>query len=232
MRFEQTIPGIADIETPSVGPPIEIPAMRDDRLAQLAADIRAANLDMVESSRRGLEHARRCGGLLAEAKATVSHGEWRKWLKDNTGVSYRSAARYMQIARHWDDLKAKVPSVADLTLAGAAELLGTENDPSPKKTPKREPYFSDPQPERVDPGLPVQPIHDPQKKEIIPERPIYPPTYVPIRDTVAGDTIAAKVEAIASELEILLADVSQDERDEVFAALKTITDVVAAFTTE
>lgn len=46
----------------------------------------------------GLEHYRRAGELLLEAKDQVARGEWAPWLTRNFALSQRTASRYMQWA--------------------------------------------------------------------------------------------------------------------------------------
>jgi hypothetical protein len=47
----------------------------------------------------GLEHYRRAGDMLLEAKSQVGHGEWQPWLKRNFELSARQASDYMRLAR-------------------------------------------------------------------------------------------------------------------------------------
>lgn len=46
-----------------------------------------------------LLEAKRAGEALIEAKKQCRHGEFQKWVEANTRVSYRQAAKYMQIAK-------------------------------------------------------------------------------------------------------------------------------------
>jgi hypothetical protein len=56
-----------------------------------------------EAIRRGtqasLEHYRRAGEMLLEAKAQLAHGEWGPWLKRHFALSSTSALAYMKLAR-------------------------------------------------------------------------------------------------------------------------------------
>lgn len=54
-----------------------------------------------------VEAAWHSGKALLKAKDGVKHGEWAGWLEANFNGSYRTAAKYMQLARN-------VPSTADL----------------------------------------------------------------------------------------------------------------------
>lgn len=46
----------------------------------------------------GIEHYRRAGEMLLEAKAQVPHGEWGAWVKRNFHVSGDTARYYMKLA--------------------------------------------------------------------------------------------------------------------------------------
>jgi len=45
----------------------------------------------------GIEHYRRAGEMLLEAKEQVEHGEWKGWVDRNFHLSYATATRYMQL---------------------------------------------------------------------------------------------------------------------------------------
>lgn len=84
---------------------------------------------------QALDHYRRAGELLIEAKQAVTHGEWSDWLAANVRrASERSAQRYMRLAKHWPELQAKAPSVADLSLGAAEALLATPKPELPAPT--------------------------------------------------------------------------------------------------
>jgi hypothetical protein len=72
---------------------------QSNSLADLAARIHAEHEAFVDSMKRGLEHARRAGGMLIEAKRQIPHGQWLPWLGDHCQVSMRSAQAYMQVRR-------------------------------------------------------------------------------------------------------------------------------------
>jgi hypothetical protein len=46
-----------------------------------------------------LEHYRRAGEMLLEAKGQVSYGSWGRWLSKNFTLSHKQANRYMKLAR-------------------------------------------------------------------------------------------------------------------------------------
>lgn len=59
------------------------------------------------------------GALLIQAKQEFTkHGEWRKWLADNVGISERNAQSYMRLAREYLNPK----PVSDLGLRAALEV--------------------------------------------------------------------------------------------------------------
>ena len=63
-------------------------------------------LDAGESA--GLEHYRRAGELLIEAKSQVQRGEWRAWLKQNFILSHETARRYMTLAQENEKTRSSV----------------------------------------------------------------------------------------------------------------------------
>lgn len=55
----------------------------------------------------GLEHYRRAGEMLVEAKDQLPHGSWTNWLTKNFELSKRTAMRYMRLARMADSDNSK-----------------------------------------------------------------------------------------------------------------------------
>jgi hypothetical protein len=100
----------------------------------LAREINKAHEDGENATRRGLEQFRAAGLRLLEAKKHVGHGGFKSWLEKNITFSYRTARRYMQLAREW-------PKMATMaTLAGALAVLTRETEeqdesPEPVETP-------------------------------------------------------------------------------------------------
>jgi hypothetical protein len=106
----------------NVNPPAIIKPAED--LAALATAINAAHQEAEGCARASLEHARRCGQLLLQAKAACGgHGRWLPWLRGHCNVSERTAQAYMRVAKRWDDLEAKAQGLADLTFEDALGLL-------------------------------------------------------------------------------------------------------------
>jgi hypothetical protein len=64
------------------------------------------------------------GGLLAEAKEQVPHGEWLPWLKNEFSMSERSAQKYVKAAAY----ASKYELGADLKLSPAALFLLSRYD--------------------------------------------------------------------------------------------------------
>src|SRR6202051_234367 len=92
----------------------------DNRLAALAADIRAAHQDSSRAAITLAERALAAGTALIEAKRLVAHGEWQPWLRENCGLSERTARRYMALVSRG----LKTATVAVLGIRGASEALG------------------------------------------------------------------------------------------------------------
>lgn len=94
-------------------------------LSTLPAEIDAEHEQAQGKARDALEHARRAGELLLEAKKQVGHGGWGDWLQAQCIFSARSAQGYMRLATNWDSLAKSATRVADLSLRDALDLLST-----------------------------------------------------------------------------------------------------------
>jgi hypothetical protein len=92
-------------------------------LSDLAAKINAEHQRALSAARTALEHARRAGELLTEAKAQCQHGQWLPWLKANVSFSERTAQNYMRVATRWEELQANPQATADLTIEEGLKLL-------------------------------------------------------------------------------------------------------------
>ena len=90
-----------------------------NRLPILAAQIRQAHDDVGVAARTSADRAIDAGKALIEAKALCGHGHWMPWLRDNCGISDRTARLYMQLAK--SDLKSA--TVANMGIKAAAKAL-------------------------------------------------------------------------------------------------------------
>ena len=87
-----------------------------NRLAALAANIRALHSGVRRSAEQAARNAIEAGKLLIEAKAMLKYGEWEPWLRDNVAISLRTARRDMALARSG----LEPATVADLGMNAAA----------------------------------------------------------------------------------------------------------------
>jgi Protein of unknown function (DUF3102) len=107
-----------------------------NRLAILAAEIRAEHEASEAATRKGLEHAIACGTRLIEAKALLNrHGAWLPWLAEHCGCPARTASHYMRLARH----SPEIGNVADLTVRDAIKLLAQDAD-EPEESEREIPF--------------------------------------------------------------------------------------------
>jgi hypothetical protein len=106
---------------------------KSNRLAVLAADIRAAHEDVARSSKLTAERAVDAGRLLSEAKARedIPRGGWERWVEGVAGVPWSTAKRYIQlfVAVEEDRL-----SVADISEAGQIGALRAAAEPSEEQS--------------------------------------------------------------------------------------------------
>ncbi len=97
--------------------------------AVLAAQINTEHQAAFSKAREALEHARRAGELLLQAKADVGHGAWLPWIEANCKFSVRTAQGYIRLAQGWETLQAKSATVAHLGLREALGLLADAPQP-------------------------------------------------------------------------------------------------------
>ncbi|MER8810433.1 DUF3102 domain-containing protein [Mesorhizobium australicum] len=91
--------------------------------SNIAVAINAAHDAVERSKREAIGHARECGRLLTEAKATVEHGKWAAWVGEQCAFSMRTAQLYMKAAAYVGDDPAKAQRVADLNLRDLAAFI-------------------------------------------------------------------------------------------------------------
>ena len=99
-------------------------------LTDLAGEIDHEHQAAQDAARTAVEHARRCGELLLQAKAAVGHGAFLPWLEANCRVKERQARNYMRITENWP-LIANRHRGADLSVKGALRLLAAEKPAPP-----------------------------------------------------------------------------------------------------
>jgi hypothetical protein len=93
-----------------------------NRLPVLAAEVREAHQAAREATRTAIDRAREAGLSLIEAKSLLDHGQWLPWL-EQTGLSVRTAQKYMRIARMPEDKYAATAHLTiDRALAAAADV--------------------------------------------------------------------------------------------------------------
>lgn len=107
----------------------------ENQLSNLASEIRREMEAAEDKWREAVAHAIRAGELLTEAKATVRHGQWLPWLRENFPGAERTAQLYMRLARESAtvaDLPSVRAAVAALTTPREAEA---ESEPERKGPP-------------------------------------------------------------------------------------------------
>jgi hypothetical protein len=111
--------------------------MVSGRLTTLAAKINQIHGDCEQAlaiaqsaQQSALQHARRCGELLLQAKRQIPHGGWETWREANLQLSSSTASLYQRVAQNWERLEAE--GVADLSLREADRLLRQAKEPPDK----------------------------------------------------------------------------------------------------
>jgi hypothetical protein len=96
-------------------------------LADLADGInRAFRLGNLAAN-QAVEHARRVGELLDQAKSRVGHGRFQQWVRENCVFGYRMAARYLEVFRRRPEFEetpwSKVTRESLLPVSGLLKML-------------------------------------------------------------------------------------------------------------
>lgn len=97
-------------------------------LTTIASEINEAHGLAIAKACEALEHARRAGELLLQAKGAIGHGGWLPWIEANCSFSARTAQRYMNLSEGWDRLQGKYDTVSHLTLNRALSLISKAVD--------------------------------------------------------------------------------------------------------
>lgn len=92
------------------------------QLAKIKGQIKREAAGLGQAMRRGLEHARRIGELLAEVRG-ITDKKYRSWVRANTGFTVRTADLYVQIFARWKEIEGKADDISQLTYSGAIKLL-------------------------------------------------------------------------------------------------------------
>ncbi|WP_238122862.1 MULTISPECIES: DUF3102 domain-containing protein [unclassified Xanthobacter] len=83
----------------------------------LAREVNYAHQQVVEHGKSMLAYAAKAGRYLLSVKGTLKHGEFKPWIAKNCAFPYRTAARYMQLAKSvvgdTFDLGATIDSILD-----------------------------------------------------------------------------------------------------------------------
>jgi hypothetical protein len=95
-------------------------------LAEISQHVQREHQAVESAKKVGVQHAIKCGELLAAAKRQLQHGQFLPWVRDTCNLTPRTAQRYIRLFERRDDL-ANATSVSHLTINDALRLL-TETD--------------------------------------------------------------------------------------------------------
>jgi hypothetical protein len=104
-------------------------------LDHLAIAIREAHASVVNALNSAVDHAIRCGNILADAKKQTGHGRWGEFLKA-CEINERTARRYVQLADLAQNGRATT-DLTGLTIEGAIKKLSPPRPPRSAVTAKQ-----------------------------------------------------------------------------------------------
>src|SRR5207248_10165394 len=97
-------------------------------LSDLAKRINAEHQAAERAYQTAIGHALKCGDALIVAKSRLPHGEWMRWLNESCpAISDWTARVYMQVARHREEIEAKLAGSANLRIERAIELTAPKS---------------------------------------------------------------------------------------------------------
>jgi DNA (cytosine-5)-methyltransferase 1 len=112
------------------------------RLAELAKAIRGTDDDTKQSLRVAVQNtlplARKAGDLLSEAKAICKRNDilWEPWVRENCGMSERTAQGYLRIATNWEKISEAQSSAPVTSIDAALKLLAHPNGNGKPRNPE------------------------------------------------------------------------------------------------
>src|SRR5579872_3809339 len=79
-------------------------------LDQLASSIKTEHEAVVVAVRKSLDHARKAGELLSQAKKAIKETDyqWGKWVEKRCGILERTTHNYIRIFEKWTEIEAKL----------------------------------------------------------------------------------------------------------------------------
>ena len=174
-----------------------LPPLRKTGLPTLAAAIVREHDCAHAAASTAIAHVLRCGELLTEAKVTLPHGKWEKWLKQNTKIMPRTARAYMQIAA-LDPAKrqrvAELPMREALKAVAQHKYLPDDERAEVRREEDRQKYNAWCRKH----GHPERPAPSPAVVVEGPPRPSAPPLPPPTPEEIA-DGIIAQLDAVLWE---------------------------------
>src|SRR5262245_9573254 len=109
---------------------------------ELAVAVNNHHRAVLASAHGFIDHVRKAGSALIQAKLLCPHGGWMDWLANHLVFSARTARVYMQIAAAWPAIEAQakgstVTKISEaLHLLAAAQKPGTGDRPWPAQAPE------------------------------------------------------------------------------------------------
>lgn len=104
-----------------------------------AAYINAEHEAGSQAQRKSLDHYRKCGERLIRKKASLKHGQWGEWLRNNVRFSQQMASRYMRFASAlkpgFNLTENQIEELWESTRPGNAPKAEEEEPPVPTPAP-------------------------------------------------------------------------------------------------
>lgn len=132
----QSLPDDKRSSRPELEEPTEVPLVVESNRERLVREYHERNPE--PHFRKGIDVAMDRGRILTELKPEMRHGEWSKFLRNELGISPRTATSYMRLYRGRDRLPeyfaSKSAKSADLTISAAVRYLEQKQTRQPAES--------------------------------------------------------------------------------------------------
>jgi hypothetical protein len=97
----------------------ELPAPTDEQIQFIKTEYAA----IIETGRKGLDHAIACGEALRNIQKNTKHGKWEDWVEGVACIPKRTASRYMGLADNQVELQKAADAGFNFGVRNALEVL-------------------------------------------------------------------------------------------------------------
>jgi hypothetical protein len=100
-----------------------MPVDQSNILTSLAVDIAELQQKANQATRQGLEHFKKIGEKLCEAKKEIGHGNFIAWAIEATGLKKSRNNELMRLHKKWPEIEPQLSTAVDFSVKGVLTLV-------------------------------------------------------------------------------------------------------------